>query len=154
MGQNLAAQTALAAGGGAAFLNLDAQGNLKVVQSEGPVVAPTPVIGTSGNVAASAAVASLPAVAGKTNYLQGFDITSSGSTGAAVVLAALAGLKGGTVSYVYNTVAGATLANPLLSVRFNPPLPASAANTAITLTLPSLGTGNTNAITTVYGFNQ
>jgi len=154
MSQNFAAQVAKLPAGGVGFLNLDASGALKVVQSEGPAEAATMVTGTSGNVAAASAAASLPAVAGKTNYLTGFDITSSGSTGAAVVLAALTGLLGGTISYVYTTVAGATLANPQLSVRFQTPLPASAVNTAITLTLPSLGTGNTNAITTVYGYVQ
>jgi hypothetical protein len=154
MGQNFAAQVAALAGGGVSYLNLDAAGNLKVVQSEGPVEPATPVIKTSGNVAAAVATATLPAVSGKTNYLTGFDITSSGSTAAAVVLAALTGLLGGTINYVYATVAGATLANPTLSVRFDIPLPASAANTAISLSLPTLGAGNTNAVVNLYGYVQ
>lgn len=152
MGQNLAVQTALETTGGVGYLNVDAAGNLKVIQAETPITTTTPIRGTSGNVAAASAVATLAAAAGKTTYISGFDITSGGSTAAALVLAALSGLLGGTVSYVYGTVAGATLANPNLSVRFNPPYPASAANTAIVLTLPSLGTGNTNAIVSAYGY--
>lgn len=155
MGQNNAAFVAQPSSGvGLAYLNLDASGNLKVVSSEGPTEPSTPVIKTSGNVAAASAVATMPAVAGKTNFIEGFDITSGGSTAAALVLAALTGVLGGTLSYVYGTVAGATLINSPLSVRFSPPLPASAVNTAIALTLPSLGTGNTNAIVTVYGYVQ
>ena len=38
------------------------------------------------------------------------------------------------------------------SVRFPQPLPASAVNTAITVTVPSFGAGNTNAAVVVYGF--
>ncbi|WP_283807294.1 hypothetical protein [Bradyrhizobium sp. Tv2a-2] len=41
---------------------------------------------------------------------------------------------------------------PPLDVQFNPPLPASAANTAITVSCPSLGSGNTNNSVNVYGY--
>ncbi len=112
----------------------------------------TYVTAGSGNVAAAAAVAALPAVAGKTNYVCGFTITSTGSTATAIVRATLAGLISGTLGFTYVTLTGATLANPTVVVNFNTPIPASAVNTAITFTLPSLGAGNTNAEVNIWGF--
>lgn len=112
----------------------------------------TPVTAASGNVAAAAATATIAAVAARTNYLTGFEITSSGATGASVVVATITGLLGGTASYVYTCVAGVTLANAPLVVTFNPPLVASAVNTAIAVSLPSLGAGNTNAAVVAHGY--
>jgi hypothetical protein len=116
------------------------------------VKTPAVTSNSSGNVAAASAVATLAGVAGKTTYISGFEITSAGATAAAVVSATLTGLLGGTATYTYTCNAGATTANPSLQVTFTPPLPASAANTAIVLTLPSLGAGNTNATVTAHGF--
>lgn len=107
---------------------------------------------SSGNVAAATATATLAAAAGKTNYLSGFEITSAGSTAAAVVTVTITGLLGGTASYTYTTVAGATLPNAPLTVTFSPPLAASAVNTAIVLSMPSLGAGNTNATVVAHGY--
>lgn len=112
----------------------------------------TPMQNASGNVAAAAAVATLAAAAGKTTYCTGFTISSSGATVAAVVTATLAGLLGGTASYTYAVASGITAQNAIVTVIFAFPLPASALNTAIVLTLPSLGLGNTNATVTAYGF--
>lgn len=107
---------------------------------------------TSGNVAAASAVATLPAVASRTNYITGFDMTGTGATAAAVVTVTVAGLAGGSITFIATAVAGATLANPVLSIRFPAPIPASAVNTAITVTCPSLGAGNTNNVVNAYGF--
>ena len=107
---------------------------------------------SSGNVAAAAAIATLAGVAGKTTYITGFEVTASGAVAAAVVLATLTGLAGGTATYVYVAPAGVTTAGPMLAVEFAPPLPASALNTAIVLTLPSLGAGNTNAAVVAHGY--
>lgn len=112
----------------------------------------TPLHAASGNVAAGSAAVVLPAAPGKTTYATGFEITSGGSTAAALVLATLAGALGGTLTYIYGTVAGATLANAPLIVQFPEAVPASAINTALTLTLPSLGTGNTNAAVVLHGY--
>lgn len=112
----------------------------------------TPITASSGNVAAATATATLAAVAGKTTYITGFQITSAGSTAAAVVNPTVTGVITGTMTYTYVTVAGATLANSPLSISFNPPIPASAQNQAIAVVLPSLGAGNTNATVTAQGF--
>lgn len=107
---------------------------------------------SSGNVANASAVATLAAAAGKTNFITGFEITSAGATAASVVLATVTGLLGGTRTYVYASVAGATAANQTLSVQFSQPLRASAVNTAIVVTLPALGAGNTNAAVNAQGW--
>lgn len=112
----------------------------------------TYVNAASGNVGAAIATATIPAVAGKTAYLTGFTITSSGSTGAAVVSPTVTGLLSGTLTYTYSSVAGVTLANPVLAEKFPIALPASAAGVAIAVVLPSLGAGNTNATVVAYGF--
>ena len=101
---------------------------------------------------ASSPSSSSAAVAGKTTYITGFEVTSGGATTAALVTATVAGLLGGTASYTYGASAGALLANGPMMVTFNPPLPASALNTAIVVTLPALGLGNTNATVVAHGY--
>ncbi len=112
----------------------------------------TQVNATSGNVANDAAVAALPAVPAKTNYVTGFEITGAGATAASVVVATLVGLLGANASFIYSVVAGATLRNESIIVEFSKPIPASAPNAAITLTLPALGAGNTNACVNIHGY--
>jgi len=113
----------------------------------------TAVTGTSGNVANASAVATLPAVSGKTNYITGFQLTAAGATGALVVNATVTGLITGTQTYTFVFPAGVTLAATPLIVTFPTPVPASATNTAITVTLPASGAGGTNAAADVQGFN-
>lgn len=116
-------------------------------------VGATSLVATSGNVANAAAVATLAAVAGKTNYVSGVQFVSAGATAASVVQATIAGLIGPTTAtYPYAAVAGATLMGPVLNLKFDPPIPANAANLAIVATLPALGAGNTAASTTIYGY--
>jgi hypothetical protein len=114
----------------------------------------TPAVnGASG--AAQSNAAALPAVAGKTNYLEGFDITGGGATAASVIEVSVTGLNGGTIKFELPILAGVT--GPMnaqggFSVRFPEPLPASGTNTAITVTCPSFGAGNTNASVVAYGY--
>jgi hypothetical protein len=112
----------------------------------------TPVTAGSGNVANASAAATIPAVVGKTAYISGFTISGAGATAAAVVNPTVAGIISGTKTYTYCAVAGATLFNPVLDIQFCPPIPASAVNTAITVTCPALGAGNTNNTVNAYGF--
>lgn len=112
----------------------------------------TPITAASGNVANANAVATLAAVPNKTTYICGFSATSSGSTGAAVVTLTVVGVITGTMSFTYTTVAGVTLGNTPLVVNFSVCMPASALNTAIVITLPALGAGNTNATVTAKGY--
>jgi len=114
----------------------------------------TPLANSSGNVAAAAATATLTSAAGKTAYISGFQFTSAGATGAAVVTCTVTGTTGGTQSYTATAVAGATLADQPLIVAFTPALAASAVNTNIVASCPSLGAGNTNATMSAQGYLQ
>jgi len=121
--------------------------------------APLPVQGvqitaSSGTVAAATATATLAAVAGKVTYICGFAITSTGSTGAAVVAPTVTGTVTGTMTFAYASVAGATLANPSLIVPFRDCISASAPNTAIVVSMPTLGAGNTNATVNAWGYQR
>lgn len=116
--------------------------------------ASTPITSSSGNVAAATATATLAGAASLTTYITGFEFTSAGSTAAAVVTITVTGTVSGTLSYTYVTVAGATLANQPLVVQFSPPIPASAANTSIVVSCPSLGAGNTNATMVAHGYRR
>lgn len=112
----------------------------------------TPVHADSGNGAAAAIAATMAAVAGKTNYVTGFEVTSGGATAASLADVTVTGLLNGTETYVLGVVAGATAANQALIVHFDPPIPASAANVAIAVNVPSLGAGNTKARAQIHGF--
>ncbi len=117
--------------------------------------APTVPLGSSsGNVANALAAATLGAAAGLTTFITGFQCTASGSTAALAVTVTVAGVVGGTESFTFVFPIGAMVAaNPLL-VNFPTPLAASAQNTAIVVTLPAGGTGNTNAACSAQGFRQ
>lgn len=114
-----------------------------------------PVVAASGNVAAAAATATLPAgTAAQFTYITGFEFTSAGATAASVVNCTITGIKGGTLTYTLAVVAGVTTGNPTLAAEFNPALPSSAQATAIVASCPSLGAGNTNATMVAHGFQQ
>jgi len=112
----------------------------------------TPVVASSGVVANAAAAASIAAVAGKTGYLSGFQCSALGATALANVTVTVVGAAGGTMSYKFQFPAGVTVLAAPLNVVFSPPIAASAPTTAITVTLPAGGAGNTDAITNVQGF--
>lgn len=126
----------------------DAGGNLSL----SALPAGTPISAASGNVANASAVATLAGVAGKTTYITGFEATSSGATVGLPVTVTVTGLLSGTLSYTFAFVPGVLLASTPLTIEFPQPLPASATNTAIVVTLPAGGAGNTNATVTAHGF--
>lgn len=134
-------------------VNADADKNLMVVNAGSNLPSgAAQVSGASGSVAAASAVATLAAATGKTTYITGFTVTAAGATAGLSVALAVAGLLGGTLTYVYTAPAGATVPGPVLSVQFANPIPASAVNTPITVTLPSLGTGNLAASVVATGY--
>lgn len=132
-------------------LAVDAKGAL--ITTAEAVNGGVPVIASSGTVSAATAAASLPGVAGKTTYITGFTATGGGATAGSNVSLTISGLAGGgTPDYVYTAPTGAAVPGPVLSVSFNPPLPASGPNTAIVVTMPTLGAGNLAAAVTATGF--
>jgi hypothetical protein len=120
---------------------------------------PTPAVTQQVVSAAGAAqsnAATLTGAAGRVTYLEGFDVTGGGATGASIVEISTTGLAN-NLKFEMNVAAGATAAVNAqggLFIRFPTPIPSSATNTNIVVTLPSLGSGNTNASITVYGFTQ
>lgn len=110
------------------------------------------VTATSGNAANAIATATIPAVAAKTNYITGFDVTGSGATAALPAVVTVSGLLGGSITYTYNFAAGALVGNTPLIVRFPHPIAASATNTAISVACGASGTGGTNNVVNAYGY--
>ena len=110
------------------------------------------VINASGNKAAATATATLAGVAAKTNYLAGFSVTGTGATAALPAIVTVTGILGGTLSYIYGFAAGALVANRPLVVAFDPPIPASAVNTAIAVSCPTSGTGGTHNAVVAHGY--
>lgn len=111
------------------------------------------ITAASGNVANANAVATLAAGgASKTTYITGFQCTASGSTIGLAVNLTVAGVITGTMTYTFVFTAGVLTEAPILNVSYPNPIPASALNTAITVTLPAGGTGNTNAACNAQGY--
>lgn len=113
----------------------------------------TPIT-ASATGAASAANATLAGAAGKTTYITGFQVTGGGATGASVIAVTVTGTISGTLNYRIVVPAGATASITPLIVTFPAPIPASGTNTAIVVNVPSFGAGNTDAATSVQGFQQ
>lgn len=117
------------------------------------IVDETDIEASSGNVAAAVATATLAGVAGKTTYITGFELTGAGATGASVITGTVSGI-GTTMSYDIAVPVGATVGITPLVVAFSRPIPASAVNTAIVVSFPSFGAGNTNACVSAHGFQR
>jgi hypothetical protein len=100
----------------------------------------TPVSVSAIQVAAAnaAAVATLPAVAGKTNYLTGFYFTA-GNGLSEDLTCTIVGVLGGTWSFVLALSANQSVA-PVCDSLVQP-FPASAVNTALVATIPASGVG-------------
>jgi len=102
--------------------------------------------------AASAIAPSLPANAGNYTWITGFEVTGAGATAASIIVVTVTGTITGTLSYDVVIPAGATTTITPLLVEFATPIRSSAANTAITVNVPSFGAGNTNSAAVVHGF--
>lgn len=111
----------------------------------------TPMISASGNVANATASATLNGFASATTYVSGFEVTGAGATAGLPVVVTVTGLSA-TLSYIYSAAVGALVENTPLLVAFSPPLPASTVSTAIVVSCPPLGTGNTNNAVVIRGF--
>ncbi len=113
---------------------------------------PATIVENSAVNAANAVTVTLPAsTTGLTTYVEGFDITGSGTTAATIVNVNLSGMTN-PLFFDLISPAGATTTVKALSVRFPSPVPGSAVNTAITLLVPNLGASNTNVAVALYGF--
>lgn len=116
------------------------QGNLSnTPYPSGATAITSSAIGTT-----AATVATLAGAASKTTYICGFTITAD-ATAALAGAATVAGTISGSLNYIQSV--GAATSAQLLSQTFIPPIPASATNTAITITSAAAGTGGNTAVT-------
>jgi len=111
---------------------------------------PYPIGGTviTGNATGTtgAVVGTLAGTSGKTTYIAGFSVSAIGGT-AAVGPITVAGLV--TSSMIWYLASSA--AGNQLTISFSPPIPASATNTAITITTTADGTASHVAVNS-WGF--
>lgn len=132
-----------------AFANREAT-PVQIVGAAG--VADAPLV--AGNVGAAAQItATLPAVAGQTTYLAGFYVDGLGATAGSVIEVTVSGALGGSFTRKMTIPAGAGVAVTPLEMNFTRPIPSSAVNTAIVVTVPTFGAGNTNAIVRAWGYS-
>jgi hypothetical protein len=110
------------------------------------------ITGSSGNVAAATATATLTAVTGKMTYITGFEVTGAGATVGLPVNVTVTNVQGGTLTYTYTAAVGALVANTPLIVVFPEPIPANAISTNIVVSCPTLGAGNTNNCVVAHGY--
>ena len=108
-------------------ITVDVNGNTCIAGSAAGSALPAGATGITGNASGTtgAVVATLAAVAGKTTWICNFNVSASGT--ASVGPITIAGLAGG--SQVYQLTAPGSV-----GATFTPCLPASAQNTAITIT--------------------
>lgn len=95
-----------------------------------------------------ATAATLAGVASKTTYICGFTISAL-ATAAIASPATVTGIVTGTMNFLQNV--GTALIGQTLSQNFNPPIPASAVNTGITVTSAAAGVGGVTAVS-AWGF--
>jgi hypothetical protein len=112
----------------------------------------TAVISSSANQANANAVATLTATASQTAWITGFVATATGATAGLAVNITVAGILGGTLNFAFAFPAGVLVGAVPLVVEFPQPIPASAANVNIVVTLPASGAGGTNAAVVATGF--
>lgn len=118
----------------------------------GAVTTDTDVDNSAVTVAAQG-VATLAGVAGATTFINGFEVTGGGATAASVITITVTGILGGTKTYKLGVPAGVLLGASLI-VEFPRPIPASAVNTPIVVTVPSFGAGSTTQAVTAHGFQR
>lgn len=131
------------------------QQNLPVqVQAPGnPLTLQTAFTQTSTGAAAANTI-TVAALAGKTIYVTGFEITGDGSTAGTPITITLA--FGGTTVGNYSLTPGAiaTLAQVTVAFEFSAPIVSPTVGTNCVLTVPSFGAGNTAASATIHGYYQ
>lgn len=128
---------------------VDVNGNICAVSASDPVETPVTNSAT-GTIAATPATLAAGG-ATKTTFVCGFSVRSN-ATAAATGNVTLAGVIGGTMNFTHITQVN-TADMGITDKEFYPCLPASALNTAITVTSPAPGTGGVVS-TTIWGFQK
>ena len=110
------------------------------------------ITAASGNVAAAAATATLTSAVGRTAYILGAGLFPMGATAGLIVLATITGLISGTFTIPVAAPVGVLVGGTPVVASFGGGIPASATNTNIVVSMPSMGSGNTNAAVVAWGF--
>jgi hypothetical protein len=122
----------------------------------GPTGKDASPVAASANGTTGAVSAVLPAGgANVLTYISGFEATFSTPTAAVTITVTVATLTGSvTLNYtVQSLAAGAAVQPPApLVVEFNPPIPANALNSAITVSVPALGAGAPGVSVAAHGY--
>lgn len=132
------------------YVQCDSLGRLLSVGSGPYPAASTPitanVVGTTGAVSAN-----LPATAGKTTYICGYQVQANANAAISVPNASITGTNGGLLPFI--EAVAATPAVGTTAQVFTPCIPASAVNTQISVNAGAAGTGGNTAIY-AWGFQQ
>jgi len=110
----------------------------------------TPVAATANGTNATI-TATLPAAVGKTTYITGYQVSGGSPTAASLISATLSGVIGGPHPVFFTGQAQPLNTAPLV-IAFNPPIPASAVNTAISVAASAFGAGSATQQVSVQGF--
>lgn len=123
---------------------------------DGPATSNGTPTNSSSNAANAIASASVPAPAagsGKFAYLQRVQMVGLGATLLGSVNLTITGLVGGTITIPVPVVAGVLVPNAPLNLDFGATgIKAAAAETAITVSCPALGAGNTSNTVIATGY--
>lgn len=112
----------------------------------------SPVQGIGGPAAATQVTATLAGAAGKTTYICGYTASAGGATAGQLVAVVVSGLLSGGQTVEWAVPTGATADAIPLQQTYTPCLPASAVNTAIVVTVPSVGAGSTAQTVQAWGY--
>lgn len=99
---------------------------------------------SSGNVAAATATATAAAPTFGSWIVTGFEVTGGGATAGSIINGTITGLVGGTMTFSVPVIAGVLLGITPIKWDFPGGLRGNPA-TAIVLSVPTFGAGNTNA---------
>jgi len=111
----------------------------------------SPQVAACNDAANATATATLTAVANLTWYIYGYQITSNGATVASGgVNATITNLLGAATMNI-SVAAGVLGTEDEKIVMFPVPIPASGVNTAVVISIPAIGTGNTHASCALFG---
>jgi hypothetical protein len=101
----------------------------------------------------AAVPATIPADVGYTAYLCGFSVSPGSATTAITINVVVTGLINGTMTWAVGApVTAAGVTGAVLTVPFTPCMPASAINSAITVTSGALGTSGINNDVNAWGY--
>ena len=120
----------------------------------GVMAVPATITAVASTVSPAIVTATLPTVSVGTNYLDGFHISGTGSNTGGIVHATISGLASRPMDVVIAVPSGPTNAMTPLFVTFPNPIAGSAPSTAITLTVPSFGTGNVGVSVALWGHSS